>query len=88
MRAEDVALCLKLGAPLRKIEQLSVADNGNAASSLKIGCRPSSSPKDAQPAMGETKSRCKQETGIVGAAMNKRVSHASHEGPVGLSTAR
>ncbi len=84
MGAEDMALGLELRPPLRIIEQLAIADDGDGAVLVEDRLPPVLEPENAQAAMGKAKTRCEQEAGIVGPAMGERRAHPLHHGLVGL----
>ena len=84
MGAEHVTLGLELRLPLRVVEQLAIADDGNAAVLVEEGLPPVLKTENAEPPMREAEPRCEQGTGIVGAAMEERRAHARDLSPIGL----
>ena len=86
--AEHVALGLELDALLGIIEQLAIADDGDAAILVEDRLLAVLEPENAQPAMRKPDPRHKQKAGIIRTTVSQRVGHAAHERPIGLSTAR
>jgi hypothetical protein len=85
VRAEDMAARLKLGAPLGKIEQLAIADHGDAAVLVVERLPPVLDADDREPPMCERQARREQEARIVRPAMGERRRHALDLRPVRLT---
>jgi len=80
LRAEDMPLSFEIRPPLGEIEQLSIADDRDAAILVEEWLSAVLYSHDAKPAMREANPRRKQETGIIRATMDQSSRHAPHQG--------
>jgi hypothetical protein len=81
-------LSFEIRPPLGEIEELSIADDRDAAILVEEWLSAVLYAHDAKPAMREANPRGKQETRIIGATMDQSGRHAPHQGPIRLPSTR
>jgi len=83
-----MSLSFELRPPLGEIEELSIADDRDAAVLVEDWLSAVVEPHDAESTMRERNPRRKQKTGIIRAAMDQSGRHPPHQGPIRLPSTR